>query len=78
MCEAVSVVEAELDAIDRACSRFRPDSELSAVNQAGGRAGPVSPLCLEAVAAALRAARLTAGAVDPTVGQVPAADRLRP
>jgi thiamine biosynthesis lipoprotein len=67
--EAVSVVEDELDAIDRACSRFRPDSELGAINGAAGRAVPVSPLCLQAVAAALRAARLTAGAVDPTIGQ---------
>jgi thiamine biosynthesis lipoprotein len=65
---AVSVVEDELDAIDRACSRFRPDSELAAINGAAGQAVTVSPLCLEAVAAALRAARLTAGAVDPTVG----------
>ncbi len=69
LCEAVSVVKAELDAIDRACSRFRPDSELTAVNQAGGRAVTVSPLCCEAVAAALRAARLTAGVVDPTIGK---------
>ena len=67
--EAVSVVEAELDAIDRACSRFRPDSELAAVNGMAGRAVTVSPLCLEAVAAALRAARLSGGTVDPTVGR---------
>jgi thiamine biosynthesis lipoprotein len=67
--DARSIVEAELDAIDRACSRFRPDSELTSVNRAAGRSVPVSPLCLEAVAASLRAARLTAGAVDPTVGQ---------
>jgi FAD:protein FMN transferase len=69
LCEAVSVVKAELDDIDRACSRFRPDSELAAVNQAAGRPVTVSPLCCEAVAAALRAARLTAGVVDPTVGK---------
>jgi thiamine biosynthesis lipoprotein len=67
--EAVSVVEAELDAMDRACSRFRPDSDVAAINATAGRAVTVSALCLEAVAAALRAARLTAGAVDPTVGQ---------
>jgi thiamine biosynthesis lipoprotein len=67
--QAASALATELDAIDRACSRFRSDSELSAVNQAGGRTVSVSPLFLEAMAAALRAARLTSGAVDPTIGQ---------
>lgn len=54
---------------DLACSRFRPDSELSALNRAAGREVPVGPLLLEAVEAALRAARLTEGDVDPTIGQ---------
>jgi FAD:protein FMN transferase len=67
--QARAVLEAELDAIDRACSRFRHDSELSVVNRAGGRAVRVSPLCLEAVTAAVRAAQVTSGAVDPTVGK---------
>jgi thiamine biosynthesis lipoprotein len=66
---AREALEAELDAIDRACSRFRPDSELSAVNRARGAAVQVSPLFVEALSAALRAARVTSGAVDPTVGQ---------
>jgi FAD:protein FMN transferase len=65
-CEAVQDVVAEFDL---ACSRFRADSELSALNAAGGAAVRVSPLLLDAVEAALRAARLTGGAVDPTVGQ---------
>jgi FAD:protein FMN transferase len=69
--QAQAVLEAELDALDRACSRFRPDSELSIVNRAGGRPVPVSELCLEAVTAALRAAEVTGGAVDPTVGTAP-------
>jgi FAD:protein FMN transferase len=59
----------ELEAIDRSCSRFRPDSELSRVNCAGGRAVAVSERFLEALRVALRAARLTDGAVDPTVGR---------
>jgi thiamine biosynthesis lipoprotein len=67
--EALAVLVAELDAIDLACSRFRPDSELAAVNRAAGRPVQVSALFLEAVGAALRAARLTSGAVDPTVGR---------
>lgn len=65
---ATNAVRVELGAIDLACSRFRPDSELSRLNAARGRPVPVSPLLLEAVEVALRAARLTAGLVDPTVG----------
>jgi thiamine biosynthesis lipoprotein len=53
---------------DRACSRFRDDSEISRLNAAAGQAVVVGPVLLEAVGAALRAARLTAGDVDPTVG----------
>jgi thiamine biosynthesis lipoprotein len=66
--EARGIVEAEIDAMDRACSRFREDSELSGVNAAAGHAVPVSPLLLEAVDVALEAARSTDGLVDPTVG----------
>jgi len=65
---ARAAVEAELRAIDAACSRFRADSELSRLNRAAGRPARVSPLLAEAVVAALRAAQLTGGAVDPTVG----------
>lgn len=62
-------VERELDAIDRACSRFRDDSELARVNARSGRTHRVSPLLAEALALALRAAALTDGDVDPTVGR---------
>src|SRR5690242_1096841 len=61
-------VVAELEAIDVACSRFREDSELAAVNAADGRAVVVSPLLRDALDVALRAAALTDGLVDPTVG----------
>jgi thiamine biosynthesis lipoprotein len=64
---ARSIVEAELAAIDLACSRFRADSGLSRLNAAGGREVEVSPLLLEAILVALRAAALTGGAVDPTI-----------
>ncbi len=64
----VRIVEAELRAIDRAASRFSPDSELERLNAAGGRRLLVSPLLLDALAAAIRAAELTDGAVDPTLG----------
>jgi len=33
------ILAAELRAIDFACSRFRPDSELTLLNQASGRRG---------------------------------------
>jgi thiamine biosynthesis lipoprotein len=56
-------------AFDKACSRFRDDSELEALNAAAGEPVAVGPLLLEAVAAAVRAARLTDGDVDPTVGR---------
>jgi thiamine biosynthesis lipoprotein len=61
-------VEAEIHAVDAACSRFREDSELSLLNAAGGRPFPASPLLRQALSVALRAARLTDGWVDPTVG----------
>jgi FAD:protein FMN transferase len=66
--DARAAVEQELAAIDRACSRFRADSELSRLNAARGLRMAVSELLLEAIAAAQRAARLTGGAVDPTIG----------
>jgi FAD:protein FMN transferase len=66
---ARAAVECELDAIDRACSRFRADSELSRANARAGRVTPASPLLMQALEQALRAAELTGGDVDPTVGK---------
>jgi thiamine biosynthesis lipoprotein ApbE len=54
--------------IDQACSRFREDSELSLLNAASGREHTVSPLLATAIGHGLRAAQLTDGDVDPTVG----------
>ncbi len=65
---ARELFEAEIGAIDRACSRFRPDSELTRVNAARGRRTVVSERFLEALAVAMRAAQVTGGVVDPTVG----------
>ena len=61
------MVEAQLRALDEACSRFRDDSELVQLNAAGGETVPVSHLLLDAMAAAIRAAELTGGDVDPTL-----------
>ena len=66
--EVREVVAAEVAALDLACSRFRADSDLSRLNAAAGRPVLVSPLLAEAIRTALRAARLSGGAVDPTVG----------
>ncbi len=62
-------VEALLDDIDRTYSRFRPDSELVRLNDRAGASVSVSPLLAEAIDVAMRAARETDGAVDPTVGR---------
>jgi FAD:protein FMN transferase len=65
---AVELLRAELAAINRTCSRFRTDSEISRLHRSAGRPVTVSPLLAEALTVALRAARLTGGLVDPTVG----------
>jgi thiamine biosynthesis lipoprotein ApbE len=70
---ARELLETDLLALDLACSRFRSDSELVAVGKAARGAArevtvTVSPLLAEAVAVSLRAAQLTDGDVDPTVG----------
>lgn len=65
---ARSVADDVLAQVDAACSRFRPDSELSRLNAAGGAPVVVSQTFADLLAAALRAARLTGGDVDPTCG----------
>ena len=68
---ARDLLTAELAAVDAACSTFRDDSELAAVNAAARQHGPVrvSPLLAGAIAAALRAAEQTGGDVDPVAGR---------
>lgn len=66
---ATTAVRDVLDDVDTAYSRFREDSELSRLNARSGRMVRVSPLLATAIEAAQRAARLTNGAVDPTIGQ---------
>jgi thiamine biosynthesis lipoprotein len=67
--DAVAAVRLTVEAFDRACSRFREDSELTALNGAGGRTIAAGPILVEAVLAAVRAAELTGGDVDPTLGR---------
>jgi thiamine biosynthesis lipoprotein len=65
---ARAAAEREIDEIDAAASRFCQSSELSRVNRAGGRWVPISERLLEALQLALRAAAITDGLVDPTLG----------
>jgi FAD:protein FMN transferase len=68
------LLQQDLAAVDLACSRFRSDSEITALDQAAqrfaGRSGQVvvSPLLAEAIAVSLQAAQLSGGDLDPTVG----------
>jgi thiamine biosynthesis lipoprotein len=66
--QAREILERQLDEVDRVCSRFREDSELMRVNAHAGRTVRVDPRLIEAIALALRAAELTDGDLDPTVG----------
>jgi thiamine biosynthesis lipoprotein ApbE len=68
--EAGRLLHATLDRVDTVASRFRPDSEVRLLQLSADGRTPASisaDLC-EAVGIALRAARLTEGLVDPTVG----------
>jgi thiamine biosynthesis lipoprotein len=66
--KAEDILRAEIDAIDRACSRFRPDSELANLHANAGRSIRVSSLLFDALDVAYSVAERTHGAVDPTVG----------
>jgi FAD:protein FMN transferase len=66
---AESIMRDEVEAIDQACSRFRPDSDLAYFHACAGRAVEVSPLLFEALDVAHSVAARTHGAVDPTVGR---------
>ncbi len=65
---AHSIVLGHLAAVEKACSRFRSDSEITALARRHGAPTNVSPLLAEFLRAALRAAERTDGDVDPTVG----------
>ncbi len=69
LARARATVAGELAAIDLACSRFRPDSELSRLNARAGRSTQAGPVLMEALEVALRAAECSDGDVDPTLGR---------
>ena len=65
---ASDTLMAELNRVDKIANRFRADSELSALNACNGKPYRASEGFLDAVRMAIRAASLTQGSVDPTVG----------
>ena len=67
---ATEVVAAEIATVDAACSRFRTDSDLTAVNEGAGEPVKVSATLLDALDVALSAAAATDGLVDPTIGRI--------
>lgn len=64
---AADTVRAWLEAFEVRLSRFREDSELSALNRDPRERVPASPLLRDLVAAGLWAAQRTGGLVDPTL-----------
>jgi thiamine biosynthesis lipoprotein len=66
---ATRVARSLLDGVDRTCSRFRDDSDLTRANGRAGRWTDVDPLLVAAVGIAVEAARLTEGLVHPLLGR---------
>lgn len=64
---AADRVEAFLGVYNETMSRFRPDSELSRLNEDQREEIPASPLMCSAIAAAIAAAEQSEGLVDPTL-----------
>jgi thiamine biosynthesis lipoprotein len=58
-----------IELVDRTCSRFRHDSDLSRVNAAAGEWVAVDPFFTSAVTIALEAATATEGLVNPCLGR---------
>lgn len=65
---AAALMATQLEQFEQACSRFRDDSDLMQVNRHSGHPVTVDPILIEAVGVALRAAEVTDGRVDPTIG----------
>ncbi len=64
---ALDAGEAEVAACEQALSRFRPTSDLSRLNGAGGDWVEVDRRLIEALSAALHAREVTDGKFDPTI-----------
>jgi len=68
LARVLAIVDTELARLDEQASRFRADSEISAVHRSARTAHILSEGLAEAIAVALTAAKWTGGLVDPTVG----------
>lgn len=68
LARARAMLDVDLVALDRAASRFRPDSEVAALATAGGRRLRISALLTDLLGVALDAAARTGGDLDPTLG----------
>ena len=66
---AVAVVDRVTGAVDRGCSTFRADSDLSRVNAASGDPVVVGATLRAVLRDAMRCAAATGGLTDPTVGR---------
>ena len=64
---ARSLLTSYIAALDLACSRFRPDSEIARAERGDGHPVPVSEVLADAIDVALHAADVTDGDLDPTV-----------
>jgi thiamine biosynthesis lipoprotein len=64
---ALDRAEARIHDLERRWSRFRPDSEISALNAAGGKARLVSADTYNVIELAVQAWEATGGSFDPTV-----------
>lgn len=67
--EALALAREVVDDIDRACSRFRGDSDLVRINASPGRWVHASAVLIAALQVALEAADHTAGLVNPCLGR---------
>jgi len=63
----LAAVEQRFELAEETLSRFRPRSELSALNASAGRPFHASPLLFSVVSEATAAARLTNGLFDPAI-----------
>jgi len=70
---AQGLLASYIAALDLACSRFRPDTELALAERLAGTPVPVSEVLADAVAVALDAADVTDGDLDPTLADQMAA-----
>ncbi len=65
----IAAIERLFVALETALSRFRPDSELQRLNGSPCEAVIASPVLAAALENALKAAEVTDGRVDPTIGE---------